>query len=623
MVSGRHIKFLSLLVLPIASAWLGTAIGRTSLGEWIELRSYDLRFRLRGPLLPRSRPGIVLVLVDEGTFRRISDPLVLWQRYFARVVSELVRCRAATIGLDFVFPDTTRVDPEGQQALVETLLQAQGDGVPTVLAYGARAGGSDTPSPLLLMALGPSGFAYANLTTDPDDFVRRQELTGLTDDGDIRPGFAYAIASSASASSRSAANRLQDTEGTILINYRGPDVFPTIPFWKVLEAATSDDDEEIREMIEGKVVLVGMGTEEDLHATPLYFWPSPAAARDASDLSGYRRTLGIAIHAHVLSTLLEGPSLRRASAWQELGLAFLAGLSAAAAALFLSFPLALAGVLMATGVESLLVMQWSFSNGSVLQLVPPTVSLGAAFLLAQGLRYSLEGREKRKLKRLFQRYVSPDVVRQLVQRPEKLALEGEHRTVSVLFSDIRDFTTRSEQTPPEILVLCLNRYLSVMVEIIHRHGGMVDKFIGDAIMAVFGAPLTLEDHARRAVEAGCAMQSALKVLNEKFTSEGIPELTIGVGIHSGEAIVGNIGSPERMEYTVIGDTVNVAARIESLCKRFGPSILISSATRLGVDAPFVFESLGEELLKGKTEPVSIYRVIDAGQNRSQVIGKME
>lgn len=149
------------------------------------------------------------------------------------------------------------------------------------------------------------------------------------------------------------------------------------------------------------------------------------------------------------------------------------------------------------------------------------------------------------------------------------------------------------------------------------------KLTADAVLALFGAPITLEDHSWKAVAASCVMPPAPKLLSEKFTSEGIPELTIGVGIHSGEAIVGNIGSPERMEYTVIGDTVNVAARIESLCKRFGPSILISSATRLGVDAPFVFESVGEELLKGKTEPVSIYRVIDAGQNRSQVIGKME
>ena len=317
------------------------------------------------------------------------------------------------------------------------------------------------------------------------------------------------------------------------------------------------------------------------------------------------------IHAHTLSTLLDGPSLEPPSDWVLQATAGVTALAVAGVSLFFPFSAGLLALMVSTGLGGMLVMEWSFAHGVILEFVSLVVAAMSAFLFAQGLNYRLEGREKQKLRRLFQRYVSPEVVQRLVDRPEALALEGERRKVSVLFSDIRGFTSLSERLPAEELVLCLNRYLTVMVEIIHRNGGMVDKFIGDAIMAIFGAPLPATDHAARAVKTGCDMQAALVRLNRKFEDEGIPQLTIGVGVHSGEAVIGNVGSPDRMEYTVIGDTVNVASRIESLCKRFGPCVLISAATRSEVvDGAFAFESVGDEFLKGRAEPVSIFRVTE-------------
>ncbi len=621
-MSTRSIRLLALVAVPVLAVWLGNQLERTRFGEWMELRSYDLRFRLRGPLPPPTHPGILLVLVDEESLQRIPEPLVFWQGHFARTISTLVRCRAAAIGLDFVFGDTGRFDPDGQQALIEALLAAQSENIPTVLAYGARRGGADRLSVPLQMALGPAGFAFANLTTDPDDFVRRQEVSALDGEGRVHPGFASSLASALTGGPVARPGpEPSPPSRTVLINFRGRGGFPTLPFWKVLEEGASEDDSELCRAIAGNIVLVGMGTEEDLHATPLYYWPRVSAEGPSVSPLDWHRTLGIAIHAHALSTLLEGPPLVPASYWRQQALALSAALLVTGSSLFLSFPLALLGLAAVTTLQGFHVMQWSFSQGTVLQLVAPAAAVASAFILAQGLNYRLEGREKRKLRRLFQRYVSPEVIRQLVGRPERLALEGERRAVTVLFSDIRDFTTRCERTTPEELVLFLNRYLTAMVEIIHRHGGMVDKFIGDAIMAVFGAPLPLHDHARRAVEAGLEMQSALRRLNRKFASEGIPELTIGIGIHSGEAIVGNIGSPERMEYTVIGDTVNVSARIESLCKRFGPSVLISGSTRSGLNGRFLSEKVGEELLKGKTLPVAVYRVL--GGHQSANVREME
>ena len=605
-MSVRSIKWIALFVLPVLSAWLGVAAERTRLGQWIELRSYDLRFRLRGPL-PKTETEIVVVAVDEATLDRILDPLILWQSHFAEAVSRLRKSGARAIGIDVVFGSAGQLDPQGEQALVAALLEAERDGIPTILAYGAQAAAADRPSPSLLMALGPGGFGFANLTTDSDDFVRRQNLRATADDGTMSASFASALAASTAPGDERPLGRPRAGDETIWINYRGRQAFTTVPFWQLL----ASDGTELRRRIEGNIVLLGMVTDGDLHPTPLYYWPRSQERPGSSPQGSLRRTPGVMIHAHTLSTLLDGPSLEPPSDWVLQATAGVTALAVAGVSLFFPFSAGLLALMVSTGLGGMLVMEWSFAHGVILEFVSLVVAAMSAFLFAQGLNYRLEGREKQKLRRLFQRYVSPEVVQRLVDRPEALALEGERRKVSVLFSDIRGFTSLSERLPAEELVLCLNRYLTVMVEIIHRNGGMVDKFIGDAIMAIFGAPLPATDHAARAVKTGCDMQAALVRLNRKFEDEGIPQLTIGVGVHSGEAVIGNVGSPDRMEYTVIGDTVNVASRIESLCKRFGPCVLISAATRSEVvDGAFAFESVGDEFLKGRAEPVSIFRVTE-------------
>ena len=212
------------------------------------------------------------------------------------------------------------------------------------------------------------------------------------------------------------------------------------------------------------------------------------------------------------------------------------------------------------------------------------------------------------MKRLFGQYVSKDVYEQLVANPELARLGGQRRQMTVLFSDIRGFTTVSERGQPEEIVGMLNEYFTRMVEIVFAHKGTLDKFVGDMVMALFGAPLDDPNHAEHAVDAALEMIRELNRLNEKWAAEGRPALDIGIGISTGPMIAGNIGSEAIMSYTVIGDAVNLGARLESLNKQYGTRIIISEATRDALTDRYLFRPLGDVVVKGKTKPVAIFEV---------------
>jgi adenylate cyclase len=213
------------------------------------------------------------------------------------------------------------------------------------------------------------------------------------------------------------------------------------------------------------------------------------------------------------------------------------------------------------------------------------------------------------MKRLFGQYVSKDVFDHLVSNPELARLGGSRREMTVLFSDIRGFTTVSESGQPEEIVRTLNEYFTRMVELVFKHSGTLDKFVGDMVMALFGAPLDDADHADHAVEAALDMIVELRTLNERWKAEGRPELDIGIGINTGPMIAGNIGSDVIMSYTVIGDDVNLGSRLESLNKQYGTRIIISESTRQQLKRKYVLRPLGDVVVKGKTRPVAIFELL--------------
>jgi adenylate cyclase len=250
-----------------------------------------------------------------------------------------------------------------------------------------------------------------------------------------------------------------------------------------------------------------------------------------------------------------------------------------------------------------------FANGYWLNLSQPVLASSLALFGGVSYQYFVEGAEKRKMKRLFGQYVSKDVYEQLVANPALARLGGQRREMTVLFSDIRGFTTVTERGQPEEIVGMLNEYFTRMVDIVFKYRGTVDKFVGDMVMALFGAPLDDPDHADHAVEAALDMITELKELNEGWKAQGrFAELDIGVGVNTGIMIAGNIGSSAIMSYTVIGDAVNLGSRLESLNKQYGTRIIVSDATRRVLKGRYHFRPLGEVVVKGKTEPVAIFEV---------------
>jgi adenylate cyclase len=267
--------------------------------------------------------------------------------------------------------------------------------------------------------------------------------------------------------------------------------------------------------------------------------------------------------------------------------------------------LATAAILVALALAALSM----FARGTWLPLVPPLAGVAISAVGGLAWQYFVEGREKRQVTQLFSRYVSKDVFEQVLANPALAELGGKRRTMSVLFSDMRGFTAMTEKGDPEALVEQLNEYFSRMVEVVFAHQGTVDKFVGDMVMALFGAPLDDPDHADHAVRAALAMSDALDRMNVEWQKQGRPALDIGIGINTGPMIAGNIGSDAIMSYTVIGDAVNLGARLESLNKNYGSRIIISDATRARLKGEYTLRPLGDVVVKGKTQAVPIFEVI--------------
>jgi adenylate cyclase len=318
---------------------------------------------------------------------------------------------------------------------------------------------------------------------------------------------------------------------------------------------------------------------------------------------------GIQIHAAVADDILSNRFIRPASGWVRVVSVVAGALVVGAAAALLP---AWWATLAAFAVMALMAW-WAtflFTKGVWFNLTQPVLASWFALLGGVGYQYFFEDREKRRVKQLFGRYVSKDVYAVLMANPGLARLGGQRREMSVLFSDIRGFTTVTERGQPDEIVGMLNEYFSSMVDLVFKHGGTLDKFVGDMVMALYGAPLDDPDHADHAVQTALAMIAELGRLNARWKEQGrISGLDIGIGINTGPMIAGNIGSEAIMSYTVIGDAVNLGSRLESLNKEFGTRIIISDATRQRLKGDYEFRPLGDVVVKGKTHPVAIFEVV--------------
>ncbi|MBW1998082.1 MAG: adenylate/guanylate cyclase domain-containing protein [Deltaproteobacteria bacterium] len=384
-----------------------------------------------------------------------------------------------------------------------------------------------------------------------------------------------------------------DERGRLLINYLGPEeTFTRYPISDILNGRFP------RGTFKDKIVLVGSTAIGlyDIRNTPV---------------SSSGEYPGLEVHATIIDNILREDFLHKpewAKAYDVLVILFLGLISG----VIVSRTRALKGFFLATGLfisYALLNRLLFASHGIWLNLVYPLLALVLVYVCLTVFRYFTEERERRKIGGAFNQYVSKHVVSEMLKNPERLRLGGDKKELSVLFSDIRGFTTISETMPTEELVQVLNEYLTSMTEIVFRHEGTLDKYMGDALMAIFGAPLDQFDHPIRACASALDMTSELARLNDRWVKEGKIPLEIGIGINTGIMMVGNMGSVHRFDYTVIGDAVNLASRLEAANKNYRTNILISESTYEKVKSHFECLELDSVRVKGKVEPVRIYHLM--------------
>lgn len=331
---------------------------------------------------------------------------------------------------------------------------------------------------------------------------------------------------------------------------------------------------------------------------------------------------GVEFHGHALNTVLTGSFLDRPDWLMGLEL-----LQIACTGLLLTLLLprlgAAEGVLLALAV---ILSNFALSLGSVwlfhlmTDLVTPTATALLIFTALTFFNFFVEEKKARRLRSVFSQYLAPAVVEEMVKQQDSLVLSGEERELTILFSDIRGFTSMAEKMRPQALCAFLNEYLTPMTAAVMNRRGTVDKFIGDALMAFWNAPLPTPDHTRQACEAALAMLKELKLLNSSWLKRGLPTLRIGIGIHCGVVRVGNMGSKQRFEYTVIGDSVNLASRLEGLTKFYNAEILVSGPVCDALHKDFIFRQVDTVRVQGKTEPVTVCQLLD---RRSAAAARIE
>ncbi|MDY0004126.1 MAG: adenylate/guanylate cyclase domain-containing protein [Polyangia bacterium] len=383
-----------------------------------------------------------------------------------------------------------------------------------------------------------------------------------------------------------------DSRGRVLVNFLGPGgTFPTVSAADVLSGKVPAS------RFRDRIVLVG---------------PNDAANIDKAITPFDPLLPGVELHATIIHNLLHGEALREASWLWGLLLLLLLGL---ATSLLHGLPFKRRALFIGSGTVLILALPMTtglllfLTSGISLAIVAPLLSVLGVTLVCLGTGYLSEGREKRRIRTLFQHYLHADVIRELTEDPGKLRLGGERRDVTVLFSDIRGFSRLSEQLDPQRLALLVNQYLTPMTDAVLDERGYLDKYIGDAIMALFGAPKPREDHAVLAARTAFAMLERLERLNRQWASEAFAPVRIGIGLNSGEVSLGNFGSERRIEYTAMGDTVNLASRLEGLNKAYGTTVLAGEATWRALEQEFWGRELDLVRVKGKDVVARIYEIL--------------
>lgn len=591
----------------------------------LERWSIDQRFVWRGPRPPLS--DLVIVGIDDASVRAAERPGYLWNPLYAEFLKGVAQASASTVLLDLVFKsgsdlalrefvgrffaDRGYIIPPNilrqfslDQPLREAVLIAGRVGLRIVLGYTWERGQPLTIEDALLRSIPFSQIGFFNVSTDPDRTIRsavlfgREPATGrLLPSIDLvvasftRPGL-FSLASGNTPVAAGAPLAASEDGREALIDFAGPAGTIPIESFKDVLADIREHPERLARFA-GKTVLVGVIEIADVKMT-------------AAGLMS-----GIELHGNIIENLVNHRFLRRPPAWFEpvlLGLLLFLMTLAWQRSLITGIFLTLLG----SPAWFALVTQ-AFKAGMLLPLARPTLFLIAGSALAALWMYRRAEEGRRKVRELFGRYVNDSIVSSILQQSPDTFIGGTRREICVMFSDIRGFTTFSENRSPDQVVKFLNRYFEGLTEIILKHDGVVDKFLGDGLMAFFNAPLDIPDYAIKATDSALAMREFVRTEEIRRLVEPF-ELKIGVALHEGPALVGNIGSMRKTEFTAIGDTVNTSSRLESLNKEYGTDIIASEAHVRLTGQSFEWRFLEERPIRGREQSIRLYALIGRSGN---------
>ena len=596
----------------LAAAVLVSAASALGYLEWWQVRALDLLQQLQGREPPHD---VRLVTIDDAAFEGLGRRQPISRQYLARVVRGLAKSGAAVVGIDITF--TTPTTPADDAVLAAAIHQFSTNGVSRVVVLGPL---SRNAGPLSAEALGASVVIASPAIPTRDGFIREVDPVVQDPDGRPIPTLALAVAArlagldgraleEAMTTGRPLALPRAGAAGDLVasgepavvvrpgvvwpINYVGPaNTFTAIRSDDVAAAGDAEGDLAADNPFRGRIVLVG-GTFADSRDV----YPTP-----------HGLMAGVEVHANVVHMLTTRRFIRTSS-WL-VGFAIDA-LVVLAAGVVLTVSRPLTGTLVCVvgafvlGVPAALL---AFERGGYwIDFVLPVVATVLTGIGSDAL-------DRRRFRDSFARYLSRDVLAQVLA--DAPSLQGEHRTVSILFSDLRGFTTMSERMPPGQIVARLNEYFDVMTGAIFPHRGMINDFVGDAVIAVFGAPVADADHAWHAVQSALAMDAALEKLNRRWEAMALPSLRMGIGIHTGTVFAGNVGGRDRVKYTVIGDPVNVASRVAGLNKELSTTILITEETLAAVGDRVRVRDCGPVAVKGRVEKVRVFEVLTDGRTEA-------
>jgi adenylate cyclase len=634
----------ALLMLPLREADGRYDKNPYGLLNALENRALDLLFQLRDARRADARARglgepITIVAVDEESIRASRVRLQRWPRdWYARLVTRAREGGARVVGLDLYLSEKGGDYPDGGDpedalpdkdraadlALADAIYETEN----VVLAQKLAAGGVPAILPHEMFAEGATAVAFVDFPHDGDQSVRAAQPVITQPGAAPQLSFAAALAQlytdetlepDGDSAVRLGARRLPlRNDGTLQIDFRG-----RTPSFRTVSAGDilfKDDAGVPDELFRDRIVIIGATNNDapDLFLTPFYEPFALARLFDRALPSVPARMPGVEVHANATATLINGRALARPSYFGQL-LFVLAALAVVAFAVFRLRALFGVALVVAVAVLLLFVSAWAFdARGLVLPLASAWAGVALlaplGFLLRQAHERAL--REEKEAERaqimdIFSRCVSQEVAEELWRKRDRVELGGEARVVTVIFTDIRNFTTLTEAAnSSKEVVAWLNDYFGRMQETVAAHGGHINKYIGDGLMIVFGAPVDrgAAVEARAAVECSLRMLEEVERLNREWEGTGRPVIAIGVGVHTGEATCGVIGSPGRLEYSLIGDTVNLAARLEGTTKEAGVSLVVSHATAALLGDAYEAEPLGDVRVKGKTESTAVYTV---------------